>query len=107
LLSIQKLIIKIVGVYCRAETEADHLERHICPEAVAQFFFKILDSRGFTFDHEQGQTVHFCEKLKKNMLKLLKAFSQSKQLRTFAFQILFTFIKESIVKLNKPIEMND
>lgn len=41
-------------------------------EAISDFFFNILDKRGFKIEQEMGQTVHFSEKVKKNTLKLVK-----------------------------------
>ena len=83
--SIQKLIVKIVDTYLTLNLETDKLNKLLVPDEVFEFFLKWLDMRGFTYDHEMGQTVHCLEKLKKNMLKLLKGFARVSGFREMSF----------------------
>lgn len=59
-INIQQLILRILKVHMSEV------------EAISDFFFNILDKRGFKIEQEMGQTVHFSEKVKKNTLKLVK-----------------------------------
>jgi uncharacterized protein (UPF0147 family) len=57
-INIQQLILRLVKIY---KMEGD---------LVIEFFFGLLDKRGFKNEQELGQTVHFSEKVKKNIIKL-------------------------------------
>ena len=67
----------------------------------------MLDIRGFSCDHELGQTIHFSEKVRKNHLKLMDTFFQSELTQHLPFASLSRFVQESIKKLNEPIPLNE
>ena len=72
---------------------------------VVDLFLKLVNQRGFTCNTHQGQTIHFSEKVKKNLLKLLTHMfrDQSKEV----FRILYKQVMSAITIYNEPIELDE
>ena len=96
-LKIQSLCFKIIKADLKVASDSQ--------QKVVDLFLKLVNQRAFSWDTDKGQTIHFSEKVKKNLQKLLTHMFTDQPREVF--QILYDLVVQAITIYNAPIEMDE